>query len=280
MIHLNHLTYKYLNTENPALDDLNLDISKGEFVGIVGANGAGKTTLCYALSGFVPHFFKGKLSGEIQVAGSIVVETSLGSLMAKVGLVFQNPFNQITGARYTVKEEIAFGLENLGISRAEMITRVDQVMEQTGLVALADRSPFELSGGQQQRLAIASVMVMQPEVLVLDEPTSQLDPIGTKEVFATLRGLVAEGNTTILLATHKVEWLAVFASQVVLLNEGKIIDVDTPQKVLTRPDLASMGILATRYTQAASLAKQRGISPGDVDLPVTLDQAVEYFNGH
>lgn len=280
MIQLNRLTYRYPNTEKPALDDVNLAIPKGNFVGIVGANGAGKTALCYALSGFIPHFFKGKLTGEVHVAGFNVVETSLGSMMSKVGLVFQNPFNQITGARYTVREEIAFGLENLGVHRSEMVSRVDQVLHKMGLAELADRSPFELSGGQQQRLAIASVIVMQPEVLILDEPTSQLDPIGTIEVFTSLRELIAEENTTIVLATHKVEWLAVFANQVVVLDKGNLIDVNTPHEVLTRQDLASLGISATRYTQAAGLARQRGIGNVSAQLPVTLDQAVEYFGGH
>ena len=280
MIQLNRFTYRYPNTDKPALDDVNLTIPKGDFVGIVGANGAGKTSLCYALSGFIPHFFKGKWSGEVHVAGFNVVETPLGSVMSKVGLVFQNPFNQITGARYTVREEIAFGLENLGIPRHVMIPRVEKVLNQMGLENLAERSPFELSGGQQQRLAIASVIVMQPEVLILDEPTSQLDPMGTIEVFSSLQDLIAEENTTIVLATHKVEWLAVFAKKVAILEKGNLIDINSPQKVLTRPDLSTLGISATRYTQAADLARQRGIGDMSAQLPVTLDQAVEYFRGH
>lgn len=278
MIHLNNFTYCYPNTETPALQSLNLEVAQGEFVGVVGANGAGKSTLCYALSGFIPHFFKGTLNGQLQVAGFDVANTPLGQMMSKVGLVFQNPFNQITGARYTVREEVAFGLENLGVSRSEMIQRVDDVLARTDLTELSERSPFELSGGQQQRLAIASVIVMQPEVLILDEPTSQLDPVGTKEVFTTLRDLVAEGDTTIVMATHKGEWLAVFADRVMILDEGKIVDIDTPQKVLTRTDLQKMGILPTRYTQAANLARSRGIIKEDAELPVTLDQAVEFFN--
>lgn len=279
MIRVESLTYYYPRSIKPALQDINMQVVRGEFLGVVGANGAGKSTLCYVLSGFVPHFYKGKLDGRISVAGYDVAETSLGMLTARVGLVFQNPFNQISGARYTVREEVAFGLENLGIPRQEMVNRVDGALARTGLLDLAERSPFEISGGQQQRLAIASVMVMEPEVLVLDEPTSQLDPAGTREVFATLRSLVAEGQTTVVLVTHKLEWLGSFADRVIALVNGGITADGTPQRVLTRLDLQGFGVAATRYTLAAVLAKQRGLIQSSAELPVTLEQAAEYFGG-
>jgi energy-coupling factor transporter ATP-binding protein EcfA2 len=180
-----------------------------------------------------------------------------------------------------VREEIAFGLENLGVPRQEMRTRVEAMLTQTGLLDLAERSPYALSGGQQQRLAIAAVYVMRPELFVLDEPTSQLDPLGTQEVFAALRNLVSDGRTTVVLASHKVEWLASFADRIVLLADGKVITDDRPQTVLTRPDLQALGVAPTRYTSAARAAKQTGFAPGPgTALPVTLEQAVAYFDGH
>lgn len=273
MIRIEDLRYKYPGSQQYALNGIDLKVETGQFVGLVGANGAGKSTLCYALSGFVPHFYKGYLSGRLEVIGHDVTTTPLAAMTAEVGLVFQNPFNQISGARYSVREEIAFGLENLGIPRLEMVKRVDEVLQRTGLQKLAERSPFELSGGQQQRLAIASMLVMGPKLLVLDEPTSQLDPQGSKEVFAALDALVEEGDTTVVLATQKVEWLAIFADRVVALVDGRIIANGTPQQVLTDRKLGNYGIPYTRYTLAA-LA-----NPKKQRLPISLEQAVEYFSG-
>ncbi len=140
-----------------------------------------------------------------------------------VGLVFQNPFNQISGAKYSVYEEVAFGLENLGVAREEIRSRVDQALILTGIDGLADRSPYSLSGGQQQRVALTSILVMQPKILVLDEPTSQMDPIGTREVFGVIRSLTERGMT-VVMAEHKIEWVAQFADRVVALYEGKVIN--------------------------------------------------------
>lgn len=273
MIQIEALRYTYPGSQRPALDGIDLQVEAGQFVGLVGANGAGKSTLCYALSGFVPHFYKGEHSGRIIVAGYDVPATPLAVVTANVGLVFQNPFNQITGARYTVREEVAFGLENLGVPREEMAQRVGQALIDTGLEELAHRSPFDLSGGQQQRLAIASMLVMRPRLLVLDEPTSQLDPAGTREVLAVLDALVADSGTTVVLATQKVEWLAAFADRVVAMADGHIVANGSPQQVLTDPMSVNYGIPYTRYTLAAVENPQTG------QLPVSLEQAVEYFHG-
>jgi energy-coupling factor transporter ATP-binding protein EcfA2 len=277
MIRLSNLTYSYPATNRPALSGIDLEIPAGQFCAVVGQNGAGKSTLCYTVAGFVPHFYHGNLSGTLHVAGIDVPSVTLADLAGRVGLVFANPFNQITGARFTVREEIAFGLENLGVPREEMPGRIDKVLALTGLNELADRSPYALSGGQQQRLAIASVVVMRPQVLVLDEPTSQLDPVGTREVFETLAELAASAGTTVLLAEHKLEWIAVYADRVIVLQQGRIVADGAPAEVLADPRLAEWGLTPTRYTQAARLAVTRSLAPGERALPVTLDQATSYF---
>ena len=141
IINLQNVTYKYPLTNSPVLKDINLQIEEGEFVAIVGPNGAGKSTLCYTIAGFVPHFFKGELTGTVEVAGNESSKSNLHEWVLNVGLAFQNPFNQISGAKYTVFEEIAFGLENIGIPRDEMMTRVGDVMKLTGISDLANRSP-------------------------------------------------------------------------------------------------------------------------------------------
>jgi energy-coupling factor transporter ATP-binding protein EcfA2 len=274
-VNLQNLSYKYPLTKTPVLQNINLQINKGEFISIIGANGAGKSTLCYALAGFVPHFFKGEISGTIEVDGIESSKSTLNEWVLNVGLAFQNPFNQISGAKYTVFEEIAFGLENIGLPREQMQSRVEEAMKLTGISDLADRSPYSLSGGQQQRVALTSILVMQPQLLVLDEPTSQMDPIGTREVFAVIRDLSNSGMTVVLVE-HKVEWIAQFADRVIALKDGSILLEGKPNEVLTSDLLAENHFGISRYTSTAREAKKRNLWQKD-SLPVTLDEAAEGF---
>lgn len=274
-VNLKNVTYKYPLTDKPALQKINLQIKEGEFVAIVGPNGAGKSTLCYTLAGFAPHFFKGELSGTVEVAGKVSNQSTLDEWVLNVGLAFQNPFNQISGAKYTVFEEIAFGLENIGIPRDEMKKRVEDAMTLTGITDLANRSPYSLSGGQQQRVALTSILVMRPKLLVLDEPTSQMDPIGTREVFGTIRKMAEEGMTVVLVE-HKVEWIAQFADRVIAMHNGQILLEGNPSEVLTSNLLVKNGFGLSRYTSTAREAKKLGIWKKE-KLPVTLDEAVEGF---
>ena len=276
IVNLQNVTYKYPITETPALQNINLEVNEGEFIAVVGPNGAGKSTLCYTLAGFVPHFFRGELTGIVEVAGQESSKSNLHEWVLNVGLAFQNPFNQISGAKYTVFEELAFGLENTGVPREEMKQRVSDTMKLTGISDLADRSPYSLSGGQQQRVALTSILVMQPKVLVLDEPTSQMDPIGTREVFGVIRTM-AERGMTVGLVEHKVEWIANFADRVIALHEGQILSDGKPGDVLTSDVLAEKGFGISRYTSAARKAKALGLWKKE-KLPVTLDEAVEGFS--
>jgi energy-coupling factor transporter ATP-binding protein EcfA2 len=276
IVNLQNVTYTYPLTDTPALESIHFQVERGEFVAVVGPNGAGKSTLCYTLSGFIPHFYKGELSGSVEVAGVETQQSTLNEWVLNVGLAFQNPFNQISGAKYTVYEEIAFGLENIGAPRNEMGERVERALALTGISDLADRSPYSLSGGQQQRVALASILVMEPKVLVLDEPTSQLDPIGTREVFGVIRAM-AERGMTVIMAEHKVEWIARFADRVIALHDGKILLEGKPGEVLTTDLLGGKGFGVSRYTSTAREAAKRGLWPKDRNLPVTLDEAVAGF---
>lgn len=275
IINLQNVTYKYPLTDAPALKQVNLQVKEGEFVAVIGPNGAGKSTLCYTIAGFVPHFFKGELTGTVEVAGQDSSKSNLPEWVLNVGLAFQNPFNQISGAKYTVYEEVAFGLENIGVPRDEMKQRVEAALKLTGISDLADRSPYSLSGGQQQRVALTSILVMQPKVLVLDEPTSQMDPIGTREVFSTIRAM-AEQGMTVILVEHKMEWIANFADRVVALYDGQILLEGTPQEVLTSELLLDKGFGISRYTSVARKARELGLW-NQAQLPVTLDEAAQGF---
>jgi len=277
MITLKGVTYTYPGTDSPALQDFSTEIPRGQFCAVIGPNGAGKSTLAYILAGFIPHFYQGTLQGEVSVAGKNTTTTPLGDLIRMVGLILQNPFNQISGTKVTVREEIAFGLENLGVARSEMIERVETVMALVGLGDLAERSPLALSGGQMQRVAIASVLVMQPPVLVLDEPTSQLDPIGSKEVFSVVRAMASSRQMTVIMIEHKLEWVASFADRVIVLAEGALLADGDPEDVLANESVWRQGVGQTRYTLAGRRLEELGKWKEGKKLPVTLEEAVPAF---
>ncbi|PRX40183.1 energy-coupling factor transport system ATP-binding protein [Planifilum fimeticola] len=271
-----HLKYRYPQAENLALDDLSFEVDEGEMVGIIGRNGAGKSTLCQALVGLVPHFYRGAYGGKVTVAGLEVMRSSVSRLSTKVGIVFQNPFTQVTGSKWTVYEEVAFGLENMGVPRKEMIERVDYALHLLGLEDCKDRNPFDLSGGQTQRLAIAGVIALKPEIIVLDEPTSQLDPRGTEEVFRAIHRLSEEGMTVVLVE-HKMEKIARYCNRVMLLDEGKLIQFASPASVFSREDLTRYGVAPPVYTRVCrELDAKREGSP---HFPVTLEEAREVLKG-
>jgi energy-coupling factor transporter ATP-binding protein EcfA2 len=277
MISIQHVTYTYPGTNAPALKDVSLEVPAGQFCAVVGENGAGKSTLAYTIAGFVPHFYHGTLQGEVTVAGNKTLTTPIHNLVNSVGLVFQNPFNQISGTKFTVREEIAFGMENLGIDRDEMLARCEAMMALVGIRELAERFPLSLSGGQMQRVVIACILAMQPQILVLDEPTSQLDPIGSREVLAAIRQLASQHQMTVVIIEHKLEWLAEFADRMVAMAEGSIIADGAPREVLSDEAVWGRGVGLTRYTLAARQARTNKRWPDDLKVPVTLEDAVGSF---
>jgi energy-coupling factor transport system ATP-binding protein len=270
-----NLKYRYPNTSKLALDSISFSVDEGQFVGIVGKNLASKYTICEALVGLVPHFYKGAYGGKVVVDGVEVLNSSIGEMARHIGIVFQNPFTQITAAKLTVYEEIAFGLENLGMDRVEMVKRIDYVLDLLGLYDFKDRNPFELSGGQMQRLAIAGIIAMKPTVIVLDEPTSQLDPQGSEEVFKAVQRLSKEG-VTIVMVEQKMEKISQYADKVMLISEGKMIDFDSPQKLFSREDLENYGVEPPVFT---TIAKKLNIKDETTGLyPVTIDEARRLFS--
>ena len=190
LIETKNLTYTYPGATNPSISDVSIKVEKGEFVLITGPSGCGKTTLCRTFNGLIPQFYQGELKGEITVAGLDAAKHPTYEMAKHVGLVFQNPENQLFAL--SVEKDVAFGLENLGFSREEMRKRVDWALNLTGIYDLRERSPHEMSGGQQQRVAIASVLAMQPEIIVLDEPTSFLDPLSAEKIFEVIHELKQE----------------------------------------------------------------------------------------
>ncbi len=255
VVEVDNLRYRYPGRETLALDGISFAAESGQFLGVVGPNSSGKSTLCHALVGLVPHFYKGAIGGRVIVAGEDVHKTTVAEMSRRVGLVFQNPFTQMTGGKLTVYEEAAFGLEYTGVPRDEMMVRIEKALRLLGLWEVRDRSPFALSGGQMQRLAIASVLAMEPDVLVLDEPTSQLDPSGTREVFDAVAALCRQGMT-VIMAEHKIELLAAHADRILVLHEGKLVTDDTPRNVF--PRLARWAVAAPGAQHAPDSGTGRG----------------------
>lgn len=222
MIELKNVSFKYELQEEKTIKNLDLYVKQGEFVGIIGKNGSGKTTLCNIIRGIIPDFVQGTITGSISIDNKNINDIERGEMSELVGFVFQNPFSQISGIKKTVFEEIAYGLENLGVPREEIRQRVTDVIKLLKIEDLQDKNPNELSGGQSQRVAIASIIVMNPKVLIFDEPTSQLDPLGTEEIFDILK-LLKSQNKTIILVEHKIDLIAEYADRVVVMDDGQII---------------------------------------------------------
>ena len=270
-----NLSYTYPLSKTKALDNISFSVLPGEVVGIIGRNGAGKSTLCLALTGLVPSFFGGIRAGKVLIDGTDVLEISKEKLVRKIGLVLQNPFSQISGAKMTVFEEVAFGLENIGLERDEMLERVEKVLRRLDLWDKKDQNPFELSGGQLQRLAIASVLALEPEILVLDEPTSQLDPQGTTEVFEVLSELKKMG-ITIILVEHKFEKIVEYVDKLVFLHEGKVLGYGTPEEIFSMREIGVYSVGEPIYT---SVCKKLNARKPNGNYPVRFEEAVEVLKG-
>lgn len=269
-----NVTYTYPLTNKPQINDLSLKIEEGKVYGIIGENGSGKTTLCSILRGFVPNFYKGELKGEIILEGKPLAEYG-ADVAKKIGFVFQNPFTQISGIKDTVFEEVAYGLENFGYSVEEIEKRVTSVMKTTNIEELAFQNPLEVSGGQMQRVALASIMALEPDIMIIDEPTSQLDPEGTESVFEVIKQM-KEKKKTIILVEHKIDLIAQYCDEVVALKEGRIIANGPCKEVLSNVSLMEQGVNIPQTAILCSKLKDKGLTLNEI--PIVEEEAVSMIN--
>ena len=250
------------------LRGIDLCVAQGEFLAIMGPTGVGKTTLCMSLNGLVPQATGGVIRGQVQVLGREARQTPVAELAAEVGIVYQDPESQLFST--TVLDEVAFGPENLGLDAAEITERIDWALNMVNMSLLADRSPTELSGGQKQRVAIAASLAMLPKLLILDEPTASLDPLGRRQVFEVVSRLCRERQMTIVLVSHDAEHVAEFADRVAVLWQGQIVRCDTPRNILSdQPLMQQCGLAAPQVTEL-------GHGLGRLTCPtplLTLDEA-------
>lgn len=267
VIEIKDYSWKYINTRNPAIHDINLTIEEGSFVGIIGPNGAGKTTLAYSMNGLIPGQYNGVKKGTVDVFGQEVEEYDKGSLQKLVGVVFSDPEAQFTAM--TVEDELVFGMENIGLALKEIQERLDWVVELTELEPLLEKPPYEISGGQKQRVALAAVLAMMPKVLILDEPTSMLDPVSRSRIFKVLARLKEEQNNTIIAIEHSLENLVPLADRMVLMSEGTVALEEETQAFFQQGDLLlDSGIYPPGAIRFFHELHRRGEYRGDYPLTV------------
>jgi len=269
VIQTENLTYTYPSATKPSIRDISIKIEKGEFVLITGPSGCGKTTLCRCFNGLIPHFYQGELKGKITVVGLNVLEHPTYELAKHVGLVFQNPENQLFAL--SVEKDVAFGLENLGVPKEEMWKRVNWALNLTGIYDLRERAPHELSGGQQQRVAIASVLAMQPEVLVLDEPTSFLDPLTAKKIFEVIYELNRKLGITVVLVEHRLDLTAHYTNHIIIMDEGKVVLDGDPREILGSEEARLIGVGIPKATRLYQILKKDNIKLGN-KIPLSSEE--------
>jgi energy-coupling factor transport system ATP-binding protein len=270
MISVKNLGFVYQGGKTAALDGINIEIPDGDFVGITGTSGAGKTTFTFALNVIIPQKIKGDFYGAVTIDGKDTAEHPAEEFAPKVGEVFQDIDSQMVAS--VVEDEILFGLENFGVPHEEIGERVDRVLRELGIEELRDREISSLSGGQKQKVAIASMLALEPEVIVLDEPTGELDPESSREIFKILTALNKEKGITVIIVEQKIMLLCEYVKHMMVLDKGKIAFYGTPRDMVSSIDtFKDLGINVPRATElSAELIKEK-IYDGEVTL--TVDDA-------
>ncbi len=270
MIQIQDFSFTYKSGETPALQEISLTVPDGGFLGVIGPAGAGKTTLARAIAGMIPHHYPGDFYGSVTVNGLDTVDTSILDLSRLVGTVFQDVESQIISP--LVEDEMLYGLENFGVPREEIPGRIDEALERVGIADLRDRSIASLSGGQRQKVAIASIIALKPRILVLDEPTGELDPRSSRQIFSLLKELNEEQGITVILIEQKIMLLCEFASQLAVLSKGQIIRQGETRDVLSHAEeLQALGVNCPRVTTLSRLLTEK--TGAEQPVCINLDEA-------
>ncbi|MHA8110081.1 energy-coupling factor transporter ATPase [Lactobacillaceae bacterium Melli_B4] len=253
IIEVNHLKYKYPGSDDYSLNDVSFNVNAGEWLSIIGHNGSGKSTLISALDGLIKVD-----AGTITVDKIPLTEQHVWEVRDNIGLVFQNPDDQFVGA--TVEDDIAFGLQNRQVSHDEMHQIVDDVLKLVDMTDFKLKSPSNLSGGQKQRVALAGIIALKPQIIILDEATNMLDPLGKQQILSVIRSLKQRFNLTIISITHDVNELK-YADRILVLNDGKVVEENTPQAIFSQPDrLLSLGLELPYPEQIKRLLAAAGVT--------------------
>ena len=272
VLRIENLWYKYPFSEKWVLKNINLRVEKGEFIVLTGPSGCGKSTLALSICGYIPHVIeKGVMKGRVLVKGIDTRKKELHELTQMVGVVLQNPEDQLFAL--TVEEDVAFGPENLALPKEEVRRRVDKALKDAGIWEIKDRPIFALSGGQKQRTAIAGILAMEPEIIIFDEPTSDLDPQGAYSVLSIISEIQEVRDVTVILIEHRLDEVSKYADRLILMDDGKIVVDDEPHKAYRVLDrFLKIGVRPPQVAEAAY--KFNG---GFDSIPISLEEAVEYF---
>ncbi|MFW9898369.1 MAG: energy-coupling factor ABC transporter ATP-binding protein [Candidatus Thorarchaeota archaeon] len=273
LIKFNSFSFRYKKNEVYQLNNINLKINENKFILLAGETGSGKTTLIRSMNGLIPQFYAGFYKGSIEVNGKDTVETPIADLSTEIGIVFQNPENQLISMN--VEHEIAFGMENLGVPREEMVRKINKVVKLTEIEHLLDKAPFELSGGEQQRVAIASILVLEPKVLILDEPTALLDPYMAEKIIKLLKRIQTKKKTTIIIAEHRLDLIIPFVDEIILINDGKIVEHDTKENAINGNNFQNLNVnKPVLYSIIKQLKKEKFYND---KIPTSVPEVIEYF---
>jgi len=279
LIRIRDLTFHYGDASKPALQDVNLEIEDGEFVLVTGPSGCGKSSLCRCLNGLIPHFYGGRIAGELKVQGLDVMESTTKELATRVGMVFQDPENQVVAM--DAEREIAFGLENLAFTKDVMAKRVEESLDTLGISAIRHRQVHELSGGEKQKVVIASVLALHPDILVLDEPTSELDPKGAEEVLSIVQRLNDELGITVILVEQRLDRVVHLVDRMIVLDEGRIVADGNARAVVANGDIAKIGVGVPPIVRMVQRLRSDGFNVDGVPLTVKEGRSIlkEIFKG-
>ncbi|MFX0020893.1 MAG: energy-coupling factor ABC transporter ATP-binding protein [Candidatus Hermodarchaeota archaeon] len=271
LIKFKNFYYRYKGNEEYALNNINLNLKENNFILLCGETGSGKTTLIRCMNGLIPQFYAGFYRGEVELwNGKNTAETPIADLSAEIGIVFQNPENQLIAMN--VEHEIAFGLENLGIPTAEISKRIQESASITEIEHILDKAPFELSGGEQQRVAIASILVLEPKMLILDEPTALLDPYMAKKIINLLNEIKDEKNLSILISEHRLDLILPFSQQIILMKNGQIIEYGQSESVINSTNFQKLQLNKPVIYSIFSTLKKENLY--DKNIPISISEAI------
>ncbi|MHA1707067.1 MAG: energy-coupling factor ABC transporter ATP-binding protein [Promethearchaeota archaeon] len=269
LVKFNNFYFRYKGNKNYALKNINLEIKPNSFVLLAGETGSGKTTLIRCMNGLIPQFYTGSFRGNVKVMGKDTIKTSIADLSTEVGIVFQNPENQLIAM--TVEHELAFGLENLGIDPKEIKKRIEKVVKLTQIEKLLKKAPFELSGGEQQRVAIASILILEPKIIILDEPTASLDPLYAKTILNLLKEIQVKKKITVIISEHRLDLVLPLVDEIILMKEGEIIISGAKQDILLSDEFKYLNI---NKPIIYSLFKDLNLKENYV--PTSIEEALQF----
>ena len=271
LVKFKNFYYRYKGNEEYALNNINLNIKDNNFILLCGETGSGKTTLIRCMNGLIPQFYAGYYKGNVELwNGKSTIDTPIADLSTEIGIVFQNPENQLVAMN--VEHEIAFGLENIGIPAKEISKRIQESVSMTEIEHILDKAPFELSGGEQQRVAIASILVLEPKILILDEPTALLDPYMAKKIINLLNEIKEEKNISILISEHRLDLILPFSQQMILMKNGNILEYGQSDHVINSSNFQILQLNKPVIYSIFSILKNENLY--DKNIPISIPEAV------